>query len=97
MKTKTLKEVKVYETQNCENLLATLPPGYEIEILLNNKESLNLIKEESLDMRHPVFGSVPCFSMPYFVRTSFGLCGWARLRLCQYMEYDIEGLMYNGD
>lgn len=60
IKDKTLKPIKLYAEKSGKNIVASIPKGYEIEVLLADTQS----EKESGMLKH------------YLVRTKFGLVGW---------------------
>jgi hypothetical protein len=91
LKSQTLNPVTVYQTAACEKVVAKIPAGYEIEVVLVDQAVFDksLRTEEGPDDGYYA-------SALYFVRTSFGLCGWESLKVGQYIAVDVEGLMYYG-
>lgn len=88
VKGKLLKPIKLYSQKNNRGeLVATLPVGYEIEVLLADTETG---KDE--------YGE-PKPMINYLARTAFGLVGW--LHLTQEDSYHlnpvVRGLGYMGD
>ncbi len=87
IKGKVLKPVKLFSKKNnMGNLVAQLPIGYEIEVLL---------AEEDYAKDEYSYG----YPKNYLVRTSFGLVGWLKLNEddSYYMNPVIKGLGYMGD
>lgn len=85
IKDKLLKPVKLYSDKTGGEVIATLPVGYEVEVLLSE----NYDKfAENID-----------YPINYLVRTSFGLVGWLRLTSEDTYHLDpvIRGLGYLGD
>ncbi len=88
VKGKLLKPVEIYSQKNNRGeLVATLPVGYEIEVLLADAENG---KDE--------FGE-PKPMLNYLARTAFGLVGWLRLTDddTYFMSPVVRGLGYLGD
>lgn len=88
VKGKLLKPVKLYSQKNNRGeLVATLPVGYEIEVLLASPETG---KDEYGDEK-PM--------MSYLARTAFGLVGWLQLTDDDnyFMNPVVKGLGYMGD
>lgn len=85
-KGKSLKSIKLYSQKTGGEVVATVPVGYEIEVLLSEADTP--VDEDG-------FSSMP---MNYLVRTSFGLVGWLRLTQDDtYMEPVLDELRYWGD
>ena len=88
MKGKLLKPVKLYSKKNNQGeLIATLPAGYEIEVLLAEADAG---KDEYGEAKLP---------MNYLARTAFGLVGWLQLTDddTYHMFPVVKGLGYYGD
>lgn len=85
---KLLKPIKLYsQKENRGELIATLPIGYEIEVLLAdaNVQMSEYGYEEEITN--------------YLVRTAFGLVGWLKLSESDtyFMDPVVKGLGYLGD
>ncbi|MGB4654686.1 MAG: hypothetical protein ACOXZ9_06210 [Bacteroidales bacterium] len=88
VKGKLLKPVKLYSQKNNKGeLVATLPVGYEIEILLAEP----VTNTDEYGMPKPM--------MNYLARTAFGLVGWLRLGNddISHMSPVVRGLGFLGD
>lgn len=88
VKGKLLKPVKLYsEKGNRGELVATLPVGYEIEVLLADPET----GTDEYGYQKPM--------MNYLARTAFGLVGWLRLTEEDnfHMNPVVRGLGFLGD
>ncbi|NLO70747.1 MAG: hypothetical protein GX102_07405 [Porphyromonadaceae bacterium] len=85
IKDKLLKPVKLYSQKSGGEVVATLPAGYEIEVLLSED--------------YQKLGNEFEISRNYQVRTAFGLVGWLRLTDddTYYMDPVVKGLGYYGD
>lgn len=83
-----LKPVRLYsEKENKGELIATLPVGYEIEVLLSEADTpVSEYGYEELKTN-------------YLVRTTFGLVGWLKLGEddTYFMNPIVKGLGYYGD
>ncbi len=88
VKGELLKPIRLYsEKNNKGELIATLPIGYEIEILLAEPE----ITKNEYGVQNPI--------MNYLARTPFGLVGWLRLSKedITYISPIVKGLGILGD
>jgi len=88
VKGKLLKPVKLYSQKgNKGDVVATLPVGYEIEILLGEPELVTDGGESYVQIRN------------YLARSAFGLVGWLRLRDEDMSLHNpiVRGLGFMGD
>lgn len=87
VKGKLLKPVKLYSQKRDGIVVATLPVGYEIEVLL---------AEADTPTDEDGYKELP---MNYLARTDFGLVGWLRLTEddTYYLDPVIKGLGFYGD
>lgn len=86
IKGKLLKPAKLYSQKNGGEEVATLPKGYEIEVLL--AEELSQSEKDNYELQKN-----------YLARTAFGLVGWLRLTDddTYYLNPVVSGLGYEGD
>lgn len=82
IKGKLLKPVKLYSQKYGGEVIATLPAGYDIEILL---------AEDSFEE-----GKVSVH-LYYLAKSAFGLVGWLRLTDKDVMNPIVDGLRFMGD
>lgn len=85
IKDKLRKPVKLYSHQTGGTIIATLPAGYEIEVMLSEDYDKT---DEMIDLLKF-----------YLARTAFGLVGWLRLSAedMYHMDPVVVGLGYHGD
>ena len=76
-------------TLNTINIYQTKECKKIVATLPKNYEIEVLLTEESF--------TDPSTPSLYLVRTSFGLVGWAKLKVGQYESVDVDGLFYNND
>ncbi len=83
IKGKLLKPVKLYSERTGGTVVASLPVGYEVEVLLS--ENMDPLAEE--------------LPKHYLVRTAFGLVGWLRLTDddTYHLNPVVRGLGFLGD
>ena len=86
VKGKLLKPVTLYSQQKGGTVVANLPVGYEIEVLLAEEEYPRGESDDGLPMN-------------YLARTAFGLVGWLRLTVDDSYNSNpvLRGLGYMGD
>jgi hypothetical protein len=85
LKGKLLCDVKLYSEKTGGQVVATLPKGYEIEILLADMEGIQSERGISSPKN-------------YLARSAFGLIGWLRLTEAQmYGTPVLPGLLFHGD
>lgn len=88
VKGRLLKPIKLYSQKNNQGqLVATLPVGYEIEVLLSEPATSTQEYDSQSMMTN------------YLVRTSFGLVGWLRLTEADtyHLNPVVKGVGFLGD